>query len=199
MTGSPSHRSFNKQSLFLSCMKIQIGVQDWHVTPQCRLFVSDCSAGCGSGASEERRNAEVWGVSISAKCHYYLKVSSIKVTAPLDFTLSVCSLEKDPRQPWPHALQPDSVWTPGALSWVHVTLGSSLLLLRAGSWDSCVQRQINHEAKKVQMSPCSPFQGHATTWSYVSGKICKVTYSNCKKSSPTLPLIHHTTPDAMQH
>lgn len=123
MTGSPNHRSFDKRSLFLSYIKILVGVQDRHVTPQCRLFVSDCSVGCGSGASEEHRNAEVWGVSISARHHYYLKISSIKVTAPFDFTLSVCSLEKDPRHPWPHPLQPDSVWTPGARRWVPITLG----------------------------------------------------------------------------
>lgn len=80
--------------------------------------------------------------------------------------------------------------------------GSSLLLPWAGSCASCVQRQINHEAKKVQMSPCSPFQGHAITWSYVSCKICKCTYFSGKKkkrSSPTPPPIHRTTPDAMQH
>lgn len=54
-----------------------------------------CSAACGSGASGEHRYAEVWGVRIPAKHHYYLRISSIQVTAPFDFTPAIHSLGED--------------------------------------------------------------------------------------------------------
>lgn len=120
MTGSPNHSSFKRQSLFLSCAAIQAAAQDRCVPPRCRLLVSGRSAACGSGASGEHRYTEVWDVQSSTQRRHYSRIASVKVTASFVFPLSVCSRGRDP---WPRAVQPDSVWTPGAVSRAHGTLG----------------------------------------------------------------------------
>lgn len=138
----------------------------------------------------------MWHVQVSDKHHYYLRISSTKVMAPCDFTLSSCSLGRDP--PPSLAIQLDSVWTPGALRLVHVTpeipclsLGLYLALPESrGRW--------HHEAKNAQPSPCSPFQGCVFTWVHVSYKICKGMYFNCKNSFPLTSSPSHF-PYALQH
>lgn len=70
---APNHRSLNK-SLLLSHIKVQVGIQGWHVISQCWLLISGCLPVCGSDASGEHKYAEVWSMHILAKHHYYLRI-----------------------------------------------------------------------------------------------------------------------------
>lgn len=126
---------------------------------------------------------------ISAKHHYYLRISSSKVMLHWTPFCPSAHLGRTPTL-LDHAFYNLTqsglncgLSKPGA----HHP-GDFLPLLPTGSCASCVHRRIDHEAKKAQRSLCSPFQGPVLTWPEVSCASCKGTCLNRKKKlSPATP------------